>query len=92
MSIALTECVGLACALYKYKNDNLIPAHEPWPQDVKLFQPYEVEQILLPDNTTCLAVQTFLKMCGLDFEVEQRSNAEYMSPSGKRNKKKIHIT
>nr|CAD7193865.1 unnamed protein product [Timema douglasi] len=59
------------------------PAQEPWPQDVKLFQPYEVEQILLPDNANCLAVQTYLKMCDLNFEVEQRYNAENMSPSGR---------
>nr|CAD7462331.1 unnamed protein product [Timema tahoe] len=58
-------------------------AQEPWPQDVKLFQPYEVEQILLPDNANCLAVQTYLKMCDLNFEVEQRYNAENMSPSGR---------
>lgn len=69
----------------RYKNYYRIPAQEPWPQDVKLFQPYEVEQILLPDNANCLAVQAFLKMCGLDFEVEPRSNAEYMSPSGTQN-------
>lgn len=57
--------------------------HEPWPSNVKLFQPYEVEQILLHDNANCLAVQAFLKMCDLDFQVECRANAEYMSPSGK---------
>ncbi|XP_069692545.1 metaxin-2-like isoform X2 [Periplaneta americana] len=56
-------------------------AQDPWPNDVKLFQPTE-EQMLLPDNANCLAVQAFLKMCGLDFEVERRSNAAYMSPSG----------
>lgn len=44
-------------------------AQEPWPKDVKLFQPYEVEQILLPDEANCLAVQAFLKMCNLDFQV-----------------------
>lgn len=37
-------------------------AQEPWPDNVKLFQPYEVEQILLPDNASCLAVQAFLKV------------------------------
>ncbi|XP_053621164.1 uncharacterized protein LOC128681367 isoform X2 [Plodia interpunctella] len=58
-------------------------AQEPWPNDVKLFQPYEVEQILLPDNASCLAVQAFLKMCNLSFEVEMRWNAEFMSPSGR---------
>ncbi|XP_050301228.1 metaxin-2 [Anthonomus grandis grandis] len=58
-------------------------AQEPWPKGVKLFQPYEVEQILLPDNANCLAVQAFLKMCQLEFEVEPRANAEAMSPTGK---------
>ncbi|KAG5891098.1 hypothetical protein JTB14_036989 [Gonioctena quinquepunctata] len=56
-------------------------AQEPWPKDVKLYQPYEVEQILLPDNANCLAVQAFLKMCHLDYTVEARPNAEAMSPS-----------
>ncbi|XP_048489077.1 metaxin-2 isoform X1 [Plutella xylostella] len=58
-------------------------AQEPWPDNVMLFQPYEVEQILLPDNASCLAVQAFLKMCNLPFEVEMRWNAEFMSPSGR---------
>ncbi len=58
-------------------------ASEPWPQDAELYQPYEVEQILLPDNAACLSVQAFLHMCGLDFTVVQRANAEQMSPSGK---------
>ncbi|KAB0804790.1 hypothetical protein PPYR_01760 [Photinus pyralis] len=58
-------------------------AQEPWPKDVKLYQPYEVEQILLPDNANCLAVQAFLRMCNLTFEVVSKSNAEFMSPSGK---------
>lgn len=57
-------------------------AQEPWPQLIKLYQPYEVEQILLPDNANCLAVQAYLKMCGLEFQIEPRKNAEYMSPSG----------
>lgn len=61
----------------------MLSAQEPWPKDVKLFQPYEVEQILLPDNANCLAVQAFLKMCNLDFQVEPRANAEAMSPTGK---------
>ena len=58
-------------------------AQEPWPSNVQLFQPYELEQILLPDNATCLAVQAFLHMCNLDFTIEMRSNAENMSPSGR---------
>jgi len=58
-------------------------AQEPWPANAQLYQPYEVEQILLPENASCLAVQAFLHMCGLDFTIEMRSNAESMSPSGK---------
>jgi len=58
-------------------------SQEPWPPNVQLFQPYEVEQILLPDNSNCLAVQAFLHMNNLDFTIEMRSNAENMSPSGK---------
>lgn len=58
-------------------------AGEPWPQDVALYQTFEVEQILLPDNAATLSVQAFLHMAGLDFVVESRSNAESMSPSGR---------
>ncbi|XP_015111639.1 metaxin-2 isoform X2 [Diachasma alloeum] len=58
-------------------------AQEPWPQPIKLYQPYEVEQILLPDNANCLAVQAFLHMLNLEYQIEPRKNAEYMSPSGR---------
>ena len=58
-------------------------ASEPWPKDVQLFQPYEVEQVLLSDNANCLAVQAFLHMANLDFTIEMRSNVEHMSPSGR---------
>ena len=51
--------------------------------DAVLYQPYEVEQILLPDNAACLSVQAFLHMANLEFTIEQRTNAEHMSPSGK---------
>ncbi|XP_020286133.1 metaxin-2 isoform X4 [Pseudomyrmex gracilis] len=60
-----------------------LQADEPWPQPIILYQPYEVEQILLPDNANCLAVQAYLKMCQLDFQIEPRKNAEFMSPSGR---------
>ena len=40
-------------------------ASEPWPHDVQLYQPYEVEQVLLPDNANILTVQAFLNMCNL---------------------------
>jgi len=51
-----------------------------WPKNTVLYQPYETEQILLPDYSKCLSVKTFLKMAGLEFIVEARENAEYMSP------------
>ena len=58
-------------------------ASEPWPGDVQLFQPFEVEQVLLPDNANILAVQSFLNMTNLEYMIEMRANAEHMSPSGK---------
>ncbi|KAK7092809.1 metaxin-2-like isoform X2 [Littorina saxatilis] len=60
-----------------------IGASEPWPVDVCLYQQYAAEQITFPDYAHCLSVKTFLYMCGLDFRVEQKTNAEEMSPSGK---------
>jgi metaxin len=54
-----------------------------WPDNVRLFQPYEVGQILMYDFASCLGVKTFLNMAGLKFQTELRSNAEFMSPSGK---------
>lgn len=57
-------------------------AEDQWPKLIHLYCPYEVEQILLPDNANCLAVQAFLKMCNLEFRIEPRKNAEYMSPNG----------
>ncbi|XP_017844180.1 metaxin-2 isoform X1 [Drosophila busckii] len=61
-------------------------AEEPWPEDAKLYQPYEAEQILLPENASCLAVKAYLKMCNLPFEVRSCSNAEHMSPGGRMTK------
>jgi len=60
-----------------------VGASEPWPHDVQLYQPYEVEQVLLPDNANILTVQAFLNMCNLEYTIEMRSNAEHMSPSGR---------
>ncbi|XP_055546619.1 metaxin-2-like [Wyeomyia smithii] len=65
--------------------DNLI-ASEPWPQTAYLYQPYEEGQILLAENASCLAVRTYLRMLELPFNVEQRANAEFISPGGKRTK------
>uniref|UniRef100_A0A1B6EAB1 GST C-terminal domain-containing protein n=1 Tax=Clastoptera arizonana TaxID=38151 RepID=A0A1B6EAB1_9HEMI len=60
-----------------------IGSNEPWPDNVKLFQPLERDQILLPDNANCLAVRAFLEMCNLKYEVIYRENTEDMSPSGR---------
>lgn len=57
-------------------------AQEPWPSDVRFFQPFEVEQILLAESAACLSVAAFLRMCKLDYKKDERANAEYMSPSG----------
>lgn len=38
---------------------------------------------MLPDNANCLAVQAFLHMCNLEYQIEPRKNAEFMSPSGR---------
>ncbi|KAM7357669.1 metaxin-2 [Cochliomyia hominivorax] len=59
---------------------------EPWPEDATLYQPYEAEQILLPENASCLAVKAYLIMCNLPFEVRSCANAEFMSPGGRMTK------
>lgn len=66
------------------KNETI--ASQPWPQQAHLYQPYEEEQILLAENASCLAVRTYLTMLNLPFVVDQRANAEFMSPGGKRTK------
>jgi len=58
-------------------------AQEPWPQDVELYQPRDIDQVLLGDSACCFSVQCFLHMAGLDFSVRMRGNAENMSPSGR---------
>ncbi|XP_030828875.1 metaxin-2-like [Strongylocentrotus purpuratus] len=52
------------------------------PENVELYQPYEGNQITLPEKAQCLAVKAFLKMCDIPFHIMLRSNAEQMSPSG----------
>jgi len=54
----------------------------PWPANTRLFQPFELEQVVLPDAANCLAASAFLSMAGLPYTREERSNAEDMSPSG----------
>lgn len=36
-------------------------AEEPW-RDAEIYQPYEAETILLPENSSCLAVKTYLRV------------------------------
>uniref|UniRef100_A0AAG5DCV6 Metaxin-2 n=1 Tax=Anopheles atroparvus TaxID=41427 RepID=A0AAG5DCV6_ANOAO len=59
---------------------------QEWPREAVLYQPYEEEQILLAENASCLAVRTYLKMLNLPVTLEQRANAEFISPGGKRTK------
>jgi metaxin len=53
-----------------------------WPDNVRLFQPYEVGQILMHEFASCLSVKAFLNMNDLKYQMELRTNAEFMSPSG----------
>jgi len=71
-SVLLTESMSLE-----------LGSQEPWPTDVELFQPRDLEQILLGDSAACFSVQSFLHLAGLDFSVTMRGNAENMSPSGR---------
>ncbi|XP_064472274.1 metaxin-2-like [Ornithodoros turicata] len=70
-SVLLTESIAVE-----------LGGQEPWPEDAKLFQSFEKSQILLPESTASLSVQTYLRMVGLDHEVEMRPNVESISPSG----------
>uniref|UniRef100_A0A914WTT6 Mitochondrial outer membrane transport complex Sam37/metaxin N-terminal domain-containing protein n=1 Tax=Plectus sambesii TaxID=2011161 RepID=A0A914WTT6_9BILA len=63
-------------------NDELaMNVDDNW-DDAALFGPYENEQALLYQYAECLSARAFLKMCNLPFKIEQRPNAEHMSPSG----------
>jgi len=54
-----------------------------WPENAELYQPYESNQILLPESSACLSIRTFLHMSGLHFKVMLKPNAEHMSPTGR---------
>lgn len=60
-----------------------LPKEEAWPADALLYQPLETQQILLPEYASCLAVQTYLRMCHLPYEKRSCANAEFMSPGGR---------
>uniref|UniRef100_A0A1I7ZVZ3 GST_C_6 domain-containing protein n=1 Tax=Steinernema glaseri TaxID=37863 RepID=A0A1I7ZVZ3_9BILA len=50
--------------------------------NVLLITPYQNDQSLLYEYADCIAVRAYLKMISLPFRVDQRPNAEFMSPSG----------
>uniref|UniRef100_A0A1I7ULQ3 ATP-dependent RNA helicase n=1 Tax=Caenorhabditis tropicalis TaxID=1561998 RepID=A0A1I7ULQ3_9PELO len=56
-------------------------AAQDW-EDVSLFTPYLNDQALMYDFAECLAVQTFLRMTSLPFNVRQRPNVDFISPDG----------
>ncbi|CAJ0572528.1 unnamed protein product, partial [Mesorhabditis spiculigera] len=51
--------------------------------DAYLFTPFISEQALLYECADCLAAQTFLRMAGLPYQLRQRPNADFISPTGK---------
>ena len=52
--------------------------------DLKLtFEPFSVAQSLIPDSASVFGVKAYLRMCGLKYNDELRTNVEFMSPSGK---------
>ncbi|KAL3120919.1 hypothetical protein niasHT_004550 [Heterodera trifolii] len=54
---------------------------EEW-KDAVLYAPYQKEQALMDQYADTLAVRAFLMMADLSFVLEQRPNAEFMSPTG----------
>ncbi|KAJ3610009.1 hypothetical protein NHX12_022103 [Muraenolepis orangiensis] len=62
----------------RWKKDHKLPNTKGRNKNKKSY-----EQILLSDCASSLAVQTYLRMCGLPVQVACKANAEYMSPSGK---------
>lgn len=56
--------------------------NEEW-NDAVLFAPYQNQQALLYEYADCVAARAFLRMAELPFRVEERPNAEFMSPTGR---------
>lgn len=57
--------------------------NETWSKNVVIYQPLQFDQILLPDNANCLAIETLLRMCNIKHDICYKLNAEEMSPTGK---------
>ncbi|PIK56834.1 putative metaxin-2 [Apostichopus japonicus] len=51
-------------------------------EELELYQPFQKDQITLPEEVQCMAVKTLLHMCKIPFSLRLRANAENMSPSG----------
>lgn len=52
-------------------------------EECVLYQAKEVTQLLLPEHAESVAADAFLRMCKVNFVVDERINVEYMSPSGR---------
>jgi len=49
---------------------------------LKLYVPFQKKQQLLEQSADCIATTTLLKTLGIEFEVEERANTEWMSSNG----------
>jgi len=49
---------------------------------LKLYVPFQKKQQLLEQSADCIAATTLLKTLGIEFEVEERANTEWMSTNG----------
>ncbi|KAL7075701.1 hypothetical protein ACQ4LE_005170 [Meloidogyne hapla] len=61
--------------------DTLPAMNEEW-SDAVLFAPLQDEQAMMDQFADTLAVRVFLKMANLPYKLEQRQNADFMSPTG----------
>ncbi|TDG40238.1 hypothetical protein AWZ03_013338 [Drosophila navojoa] len=80
---------GVASALLQANDAQLavLPGESlPWPKEVCLYQPLEELQLLLPEQASCLAVKSYLRMCRLPYTERQCDNAEFMSTGGRLTK------
>ncbi|XP_057661470.1 metaxin-2-like [Diorhabda carinulata] len=62
-------------------SENACGTNLQWQEKITIITPLLSRQMILPELSNCLAVQAFLKMCNLGFEIERRSNAAAMSPT-----------
>ncbi|XP_049948352.1 metaxin-2-like [Schistocerca serialis cubense] len=52
-------------------------------RDVSLYVQKDTQDLPLPETAECLAANALLRICGLRFDVCEKQNTEYMSPSGR---------